>query len=119
MPLVMMGSAFLTVGAGIWLMTILSGGDFGTWMRSGMGRTLGVGGGLAILTLIFGMAVNAPIGNRMSAIGAAVAKRGGPPTADEAAELQRLQSRMAVASVVVAVLLLVSTGAMAVARYLP
>lgn len=114
-----MVSAILTVGAGIWLMIILSGGAPGVWMRTSAGRTFGIGGGFAILAFIFGMLVNAPTAARMSAIGAAVAQRGGPPTAEEAAELQRLQSRMGMASVVVAVLLLLSTAAMAVARYLP
>src|SRR5262245_56599820 len=80
LPLIMMGSAILTVGAGIWLLIILSGGAPGVWMQSSAGRAYGVGGGLAFLTLIFGMAINAPAANRMSAIGAAVAKHGGPPT---------------------------------------
>ena len=119
MPLIMMGSAILTIGAGIWLMMILSGGAPGVWMQSSTGRAFGIGGGLAILALVLGMAVNAPTAGRMSAIGAAAAKRGGPPTADEVAELQRLQSRMANASIVVAILLLVATGVMAIARYLP
>jgi len=119
MPLIMMGSAILTIGSGIWLMSILSGGAPGVWMHSSAGRAFATGGGIAILALVLGMAINAPTAGRMSAIGAAVAKRGGPPTADETMELRRLQSRMAVASVVVAVLLLAATGAMAVARYLP
>jgi drug/metabolite transporter superfamily protein YnfA len=114
----MMVSAILTVGAGIWLMIILSGGAPGVWMRSTTGRTYAMGGGFAILALIVGMVVNGPSANRMGAIGAAVARRGGPPTGEEAAELERLQSRMGIASMVVAVLLLLATGAMAVARYL-
>jgi uncharacterized membrane protein len=118
MPLIMMVSGILTVGAGIWLMLVLSGGAVGVWMRSSTGRAFGTGGGLAILALVLGMSINVPTTQRMSAIGAAVAKRGGPPTADEASELQRLQSRLGIASVVVAVLLLLATAAMAVARYL-
>ena len=119
MPLWMMASAILTIAAGIWLIIIDSGGSPGVWMQSGAGRAFGFGGGLAIVTMIFGMAINAPTANRMSAVAAAVAKRGGPPTAEEAAELQRLQSRLMTAGVVVAVLLLVATGIMAVARYVP
>ena len=119
MPLIMMGSALLTVGSGIWLMTIVSGGDVEAWMQSSMGRTFGTGGALAILAIVLGMAINAPTARRMSAIGAAVAKRGSPPEPGEAAELQRLQSRMGMASVLVAILLVLATGAMAVARYMP
>jgi hypothetical protein len=65
------------------------------------------------------MAINMPAGRRMGAIGAAAAKRGGPPTPEEAAEMQRLQGRMSVASQIVTVLLLLATGAMAIARYIP
>ena len=119
MSLAMMVAAVLTIGAGIWLLIIDSGGNPGVWMQSGAGRAFGLGGGLAIVTMIFGMSINAPTANRMSAIGAAVAKRGGPPTAEEAAELQRLQSRLMTAGVAVAILLLVATGFMAVARYVP
>src|SRR5262245_6693153 len=60
LPQVMMASAILTVGAGIWLMIILASGDPGLWMRSGTGRAFSMGGGLAILALIVGMAINAP-----------------------------------------------------------
>src|SRR5262245_5950597 len=119
MPLFMMGAAILTLGSGIWLMTIVSGGDVRAWMQLPAGRVFGIGGALAILALILGMAINSPTARRMGAIGAAVAKRGGPPEANEAAELQRLQARMTTASVLVAVLLLLATGAMAVARYVP
>ena len=37
----------------------------------------------------------------------------------ESAELQRLQGRMSVASQIVTVLLVLATGAMAIARYVP
>src|SRR5262245_30564801 len=84
MPPIMMGAAILTVGAGIWLMMLVSGGDVGLWMQSSMGRALGFGGALAIVALVFGMMINAPAAKRMGAIGAAIAKRGGPPTVEEA-----------------------------------
>ena len=119
LPLIMMGSAILTVGAGIWLMIILASDNPGVWMRSSAGRAFSMGGGLAILALVLGMVINAPAARRMSAIGEAVDKRGGPATAEETRQLQKLQSRLAIASVIVTVLLLLSTGAMAVARYLP
>jgi hypothetical protein len=114
----MMVSSILTVGAGIWLMIILTGGAPGVWMQSTTGRTFATGGAFAILAVIVGMAVNGPTAARMGVIGAAVSKRGGPPTAEEAAELERLQSRIGASSIVVSVLLLLATGAMAVARYL-
>jgi hypothetical protein len=119
MPLVMMTAGIATMGSGIWLLIIDSAGDTGTWMRSGTGRTFSMGGGLAIVAFIVGMAVNLPASRRLGAIGATVAARGGPPTPEEAAELQRLQARMGIASHIVALLLILTTAAMAVARYVP
>jgi uncharacterized membrane protein len=119
MPMVMMTSAIVTVVAGIWLLMIDSAGAPGVFMKSGPGRTFGIGAALAILGFVLGIVINMPAARRMGAIGAAAAKRGGPPTADEAAEMQRLQGRMSVASQIVTVLLLLATGAMAIARYVP
>jgi hypothetical protein len=64
------------------------------------------------------MGVAAPVGKRLGVLAAAVQAEGGP-TADEAAEMQRLQPRLASASTWVAILLLLATAAMAVARYVP
>jgi hypothetical protein len=88
-------------------------------MKSGPGRTFGIGAVLAIVGFLLGVVINMPAARRLGAIGAAAAKRGGPRTADEAAEMQRLQGRMSVASQIVTVLLLLATGAMAIARYVP
>jgi uncharacterized membrane protein len=112
-----MGAAFVNLGSGIWLMFILSGGTPGEWMKTGMGRTIGVGAACAILAMIVGMIVNPPAARRMGQLAAAAAKRGGPPTPEEAAELQRLQQRMASGNVYTAILLTLALAAMAVARY--
>lgn len=119
MPMVMMVAALATIVAGIWLLMIDSAGQPAVFMRSGTGRTFSIGGALAILGFIVGMAVNVPASRRLAVIGGAVAARGGPPTAEESAELQRLQGRMSVASQIVMVLLVLATGAMAIARYTP
>ena len=119
MPVFMMISAFVTMGAGIWLLMIDSAGQPGVWMRSGTGMTFGIGGVLAILAFVLGMAVNMPVSKRLAAIGAAAGARGGPPTPEEQAEMKRLQGRMSVASQFVTVLLVLATAAMAIARYVP
>jgi uncharacterized membrane protein len=118
-PTAMMGAALVNVASGIWLMMLVSGGAPGVWMRSSMGRTLGIGGGLAILALLLGMAVGMPANAKMARISAAARQRGGPPTAEEAAELERLQARSALTAMSASALLFLSTGAMAVARYVP
>jgi uncharacterized membrane protein len=117
LPLFMMAAAILTLVAGIWLMMRDAG--VAGWAQSGMGRTFSIGGALAIVAFIVGMIVNMPAGKRMGAIGQAVSKRGGPPTAEEAAELARIQKRLATGTIVVTVLIALATAAMAVARYVP
>jgi hypothetical protein len=112
-----MGAAFVNLGSGIWLMFLVSGGEVGEWMKTGMGRTIGAGAACAILAMIVGMIVNRPAVRRMGQIAAAAAKRGRPPSPEEMAEVQRLQKRLASANVFVAILLTLALSAMAVARY--
>ena len=119
MPILMMASGLATMIAGTWLLMIASAGQPEVFMRSGPGQTYGIGGLLAIVAFVLGMAVNMPASKRLAALGAAAAARGGPPTADESAEMQRLQGRISVASQIVTVLLVLATGAMAIARYVP
>jgi hypothetical protein len=116
--LVKMVSSIVTIVAGVWLLVIDSAGQ-AEWMRSGTGMTFGIGGVLAILGFVIGMAVNAPASKRLAAIGSAAGARGGPPNAEEQAEIRRLQGRMSAASKIVTVLLVLATGAMAIARYVP
>jgi hypothetical protein len=113
----MMGASIVNLASGFWLMSFASGGDIGAWMRTGFGRTIAWGSVCAILAMIVGMIVNPPAVKRMGKIAAAAAQRGGPPSPEEAAEVQRLQKRMATANVFVAILLTLAVSAMAVARY--
>ena len=119
MPVLMMTSGIATMIAGIWLLMIDSAGQPGVWMRSGTGRTFAIGGAMAIVAFLLGMAVNMQVSKRLAAIGAAAGARGGPPTPEEQAEVQRLQGRMSVASQAVTLLLVLATSAMAIARYVP
>ena len=119
MPLIMMISSVVSIVAGVWLLIIDSAGQPDVWIRSGTGMTFGIGGMLAILGFVIGMAVNAPASKRLASIGAAAAARGGPPNPEEQAEIRRVQGRMSAASKIVTVLLVLATGAMAIARYVP
>jgi uncharacterized membrane protein len=117
MSLAFMGAAIVNLVSGIWLMYIVSGGAPGEYMKTGMGRTIGAGAACAILAMIVGMIVNPPAVKRIGQIAAAAAQRGGPPSPEEAAEMQRLQKRMGSANVFVSILLTLAVAAMAVARY--
>jgi len=90
-----------------------------TWLGSGPGRTFGLGGLLAVAGGVVGMAVTAPTGRKLGTLGAAMAAAGRPPTPDELATMQSLQRRLATAAALVAVLVVLATVAMAVARYVP
>ena len=114
----MMAAAIVNVLSGAWLMFIVSGGDIGTWMGTGTGRTLALGATFAILAVIIGGSVNPPAVKRLGAVSAAASQRGGPPTPEEGAEIARLQSRMRTASVIVAILMTLAVAAMAVGRYM-
>ena len=119
MPVVMMISSILTVVAGLWLFMIRAAGQPGVFMSSGAGMTYAIGGAMAVLGFTIGMAVNLPTTKRLGAIGSGVAARGGPPTAEEQAEMKRLQGRLSTASQVVMGFLVLATVAMAIGRYVP
>jgi hypothetical protein len=119
LPIYMMVMAILAILSGIGLYWRDSGGFQTPWMHSGPGTVFGVGGAFAILAMIIGMAVSSPAGRRLGALGAEIRARGGPPTPAEVAEMQRLQDRVARGSQIVALLLVLATGAMAIARYVP
>ena len=118
-PASMLGAALVNVASGIWLIMLVSGGAPNAWMRSPMGRTIGIGAGFAILAVILGLAVGMPANAGMVRISTTVRQRGGPPTAEEAAQLERFQTRSALAAMGASALLFLATAAMAVARYVP
>jgi len=90
----MMGAAILTVLSGLGLYWRDSAGFVGTWVRSGTALVFSLGALLGLGAVGLGMGVAAPVGKRLGVLAAAVQAEGGP-TADEAAEMQRLQPRLA------------------------
>jgi hypothetical protein len=65
-----------------------------------------------LASVALGMAVSSPVGRRLG-VGRCSAGEGRSPSAEDAAEMQRLQARLATASNLVAVLLVLATAAMA------
>jgi uncharacterized membrane protein len=98
--------AILTIGSGIWLMIRFS--DGGAAMRSPMGRLLGVGALAAIIAFVLGLTIVRPTMTKLAALGADPTKRD---------EIARLRQRAGTVNQIVAILLLISLTAMAVARY--
>jgi hypothetical protein len=119
MPLWLMAASVVTILSGIGLYWIDSAGFQSAWLASGPGRAFGLGGALALVSAVLGMAVNAPTARRLGQLAAALRAEGRQPTPEEAARMARLQARLNRVTLVVAVLLSLATLAMAVARYVP
>jgi hypothetical protein len=116
-PQALLGAGFVTVLSGFGLMWIDSLGFRGPWMASPTGRVFGAGAGFALIGLIIGFTVNRPTAQRLGALGAAIQAGGAPPTAEQTATMRALQARLGSATRAVAVLLVLATAAMALARY--
>jgi uncharacterized membrane protein len=119
LPLYFMGAGVVTVLSGIGLYSKASGGFSNAWMHSGPGTTFGVGAVLGLIAMGVGMFVASPAAKRAGALAATIGGAGRPPSPEQMAEMQRLQARMGKASALGAVLLVLATSAMAVARYVP
>lgn len=119
LPIWMMVAMSVTLIAGFLLYWADARTGGSAWLGSGPGRTLGLGGLLAVAGGVVGMAVTAPTGRKLGTLGGAMAAAGRPPTPEELATMQSLQRRLATAAALVAVLVVLATVAMAVARYVP
>lgn len=109
-------AALLTVLSGFAMYGRLVSSTHGQWAGSRPGMGYGAGALAAILALIAGAAISGSAARRMAAIGRTAGAAG--PSAEQQAEMGRLQARMALGSWITAGLLAVSAGAMAIARYL-
>jgi uncharacterized membrane protein len=109
-------AALLTVLSGFAMYGRLVSSTHGQWASTRPGIGYGVGALAAILGVIAGAAISGSAARRMAAIGQTAATAG--PSAEQQAEMGRLQARIALGSRITAGLLAVAAGAMAVARYL-
>lgn len=116
-PQVAMALMALTILSGLGLMWVMSARFTGAWFSSPMGRVISFGAALTIVASVFGMVVTRPTAERMQKLAVEMQSAGGAPSASQAAAMKALQSRMSMASRVVAALLLLALAAMATARY--
>jgi len=117
LPIFLAIAMLLTVLSGFTLYGRLVSATHGAWAGTPPGIAYGVGGLASILGALVGMLVSGSAARRMAAIGQRAAQEGGP-SAEQQAEIGRLQGRMLLGSRLVAGFLAVAAGAMAVARYL-
>lgn len=119
LPLYMMTLMALTVLSGGTLLWRDSGDLGWRWLQTGPGLCYGVGAVLALVAAAVGMLVSTPTAKRLGAAVATVHAAGRPPTAEEVAHIQLLQAATARAATIISGLLVLTTAAMAVARYVP
>jgi uncharacterized membrane protein len=118
LSVVLVSTAVLAILSGILLYWRTSGGFDPDWITSPTGLGFTVGAVAAIVAFLIGAVLVRPASDRMAALGAAVQTAGGPPSDEQAAEMQRLGGRLRALGGLTAVLLIVATLAMATARYL-
>ena len=110
-------SSTLTVLSGALLLWQDASGQWLAWLQTGPGLGFTLGSLAGIVVYLVGMFGVKPRADRLAQIGEAVQKAGGPPTPEQAAELQKLDKEMSTYSRIDFVLVAVSLALMASARY--
>lgn len=111
-------AAGLTILAGLLMYWRVTDGLEWDRITSAYGISLTIGALCAIAAFSLGLSVVRPTIMATLAIGREVGASGGPPTPDQAAQLQAIQHRSHAAGRVIVPLLIVAVAAMASARYL-
>lgn len=116
-PVFMNGASMLTILAGLGLYWFASGSLSPAWITSGPGLGFTLGSLAALAAFGIGFVGIRPRAQRLGEIGQAIAAAGGPPTAEQGAELQQLNAEMHVVERWDVILLTISLVTMATARY--
>jgi uncharacterized membrane protein len=116
-PLFMQVSSILCVGAGVIMYWLASGGLSMEWITSGPGLGYTIGSVAGLLSFFLGAFFIGPRAGRLGGLGQAIAAAGGPPSAAQGEEMQRLESEIGRYEAVEFVLLVIALMTMATARY--
>lgn len=108
-----------TVAAGwiLWIKDLTVVGSFGDWITSRFGLVLTIGAVLATTAMFVGSIGVGRNVERLVGVSDTVAASGGPPSAEQSAEIGRLQGELERHGKVDLALLLLAVLAMATARY--
>ncbi len=117
-PTVVVIAALATIGSGLWLYWLASGGSLHAFGSSPTGMALATGGLLGIVAFGVGMTVTRPAFLRMNQLGQGLATASGPERDALTQQMAALRARSTKGGLVVAWLLIGAVGAMAVARYM-
>ena len=110
----LIGSAVITILAGITLALRLRWGHLDTFLSTGWGWAILIGFVVSIGALSSGVTTIVKA-NRMLSLGRSIGGR--PPTPEEANELQGISARLPRMARTTAILVLIAVGAMAAARF--
>jgi hypothetical protein len=116
-PLYMNIVSALTIVAGVLLYWNTSGGLQLVWIKTGTGLGFTIGSLVALVVYLIGFFMIRPRAERLGALGKQIGISGGPPTSEQAIELQQLDHDMRSIERVDVILLTISLLAMATARY--
>ena len=109
--------ALITIVSGFWMMNRVAAGNWGPFMRTPMGQSLAWGATAALAAFLLGIIVMRPAMMKAAKLAESLATVPAEERAVRMVEMQRLRARGSVMGKVVAVLLLIALGLMAVARY--
>ena len=113
----MAAAAVLSVGAGIWLFSIDSGGFQSAFMGSPLGVVLSIGGLCALLAGFVGFGGQARNAARLKKVASAIQGQSGGPTPEQPAQMKVLEGKLRTGGRVAALFLGITVICMAIARY--
>jgi uncharacterized membrane protein len=108
-----------TIVAGLLLYWRASDGLDPTWISSPVGLGFTLGGAAAIIAFAMGMTLISPTLERLDRLGNEIGASGGPPSAEQLAELQAIDRRLGWTGTADFALLSIAVVFMAISRYLP
>lgn len=106
----------LTLLSGLRLYTIYF---TGAWLATGTGVSLTVGALLAMVAFVVGSVVSRPAAVKLGELGAAIKAAGGPPSAQQGAEMAALGARAMLAGRVISFCVIGAALLMAASRFFP
>ena len=117
LPVIMPIIALIAIVSGFWLFQRMSGGSMAALMATPMGQGFAWGGAIALLAFLIGIVVMRPAMMKSMKLMAEITSAPPPQRSGMQAEVQKLRARATVLGNVVTVMLLLTLGLMAVARY--
>lgn len=118
MTVYLSSAAGINVVTGLVMYERVSGGYSEAWLMTGRGLALTLGAWAGLIAFVVGILVSGRAGRRMGELGKALQASGKPPSADQQAEMGRLQRRMSAGGRWVAALLVIAILGMSSAQYL-